>query len=86
VVLAAVADRSVVTGVKTRMRSSGEHRRRAPHHPRDHGVEGVGEAGTTGALAAIMSANADALPGDAGTTPATPYKIWRAYNQPQSVG
>ena len=45
------------------------------------GVKGVGEAGTTGALAAIMNAIADALPGDAGATldmPATPYKIWRA--------
>jgi aerobic carbon-monoxide dehydrogenase large subunit len=53
------------------------------------GVKGVGEAGTTGALAAIMNAIADALPGDAGTTldmPATPYKIWRAYHQPQGAG
>jgi aerobic carbon-monoxide dehydrogenase large subunit len=52
------------------------------------GVKGVGEAGTTGALAAIMNAIADALPGDAGATldmPATPYKIWRAC-QPQSAG
>jgi aerobic carbon-monoxide dehydrogenase large subunit len=48
------------------------------------GVKGVGEAGTTGALAAIMNAIADALPGDAGATldmPATPYKIWRACQQ-----
>jgi aerobic carbon-monoxide dehydrogenase large subunit len=53
------------------------------------GVKGVGEAGTTGALAAIMNAIADALPGDAGATldmPATPYKIWRACHQPQSAG
>jgi carbon-monoxide dehydrogenase large subunit len=53
------------------------------------GVKGVGEAGTTGALAAIMNAIADALPGDAGTTldmPATPYKIWRAYHLPESTG
>jgi len=53
------------------------------------GVKGVGEAGTTGALAAIMNAIADALPGDAGTTldmPATPYKIWRAYHRPRSTG
>jgi aerobic carbon-monoxide dehydrogenase large subunit len=53
------------------------------------GVKGVGEAGTTGALAAIMNAIADALPGDAGTTldmPATPYKIWRAYHQPRGAG
>jgi aerobic carbon-monoxide dehydrogenase large subunit len=48
------------------------------------GVKGVGEAGTTGALAAIMNAIADALPGDAGATldmPATPHKIWRACQQ-----
>jgi carbon-monoxide dehydrogenase large subunit len=48
------------------------------------GVKGVGEAGTTGALAAIMNAIADALPGDAGATldmPATPYKVWRACQQ-----
>jgi carbon-monoxide dehydrogenase large subunit len=45
------------------------------------GVKGVGEAGTTGALAAIMNAIAAALPGDAGATldmPATPDKVWRA--------
>jgi aerobic carbon-monoxide dehydrogenase large subunit len=53
------------------------------------GVKSVGEAGTTGALAAIMNAIADALPGDAGAAldmPATPYKIWRACHQPQSAG
>ena len=44
------------------------------------GVKGVGEAGTTGALAAIMNAITDALPADAGVLdmPATPEKIWRA--------
>jgi len=44
------------------------------------GVKGVGEAGTTGALAAIMNAITDALPEDAGLLdmPATPEKIWRA--------
>jgi aerobic carbon-monoxide dehydrogenase large subunit len=49
----------------------------------------VGEAGTTGALAAIMNAIADALPGNAGASldmPATPYKIWCAYHQPQRGG
>jgi carbon-monoxide dehydrogenase large subunit len=44
------------------------------------GVKGVGEAGTTGALASIMNAIADALP--TGTEvpdmPATPDKLWRA--------
>jgi len=44
------------------------------------GVKGVGEAGTTGALAAIMNAIADALPPGAKTPdmPATPDKLWRA--------
>jgi carbon-monoxide dehydrogenase large subunit len=44
------------------------------------GVKGVGEAGTTGALAAIMNAITDALPAEAGLLdmPATPEKIWRA--------
>jgi carbon-monoxide dehydrogenase large subunit len=45
------------------------------------GVKGVGEAGTTGALAAIMNAIADAIPGDAGARmemPATPEKVWAA--------
>jgi carbon-monoxide dehydrogenase large subunit len=44
------------------------------------GVKGVGEAGTTGALAAVMNAIADALPAGAGLIdmPATPEKIWRA--------
>jgi carbon-monoxide dehydrogenase large subunit len=46
------------------------------------GVKGVGEAGTTAALAAVMNAVADALPGDAGATldmPATPHRVWRAF-------
>jgi len=43
------------------------------------GVKGVGEAGTTGALAAIMNAIADAVPAAAGIDmPATPEKIWAA--------
>ena len=45
------------------------------------GVKGTGEAGTTGALAAVMNAIADAIPGDAGASldmPATPEKVWRA--------
>jgi len=45
------------------------------------GVKGVGEAGTTASLAAIMNAIADALPGAAGATldmPATPYRVWEA--------
>ncbi|CAL8975743.1 Carbon monoxide dehydrogenase large chain [Rhodoplanes serenus] len=45
------------------------------------GVKGVGEAGTTGSLAAIMNAIADAIPGPAGAAldmPATPEKVWAA--------
>ena len=44
------------------------------------GVKGTGEAGTTGALAAVMNAIADAIPGAAGASldmPATPEKVWR---------
>jgi carbon-monoxide dehydrogenase large subunit len=43
------------------------------------GVKGVGEAGTTAALAAIMNAIANAVPGAAHTDmPATAEKIWAA--------
>ena len=43
------------------------------------GIKGVGEAGTTGALAAVMNAIADALPaGVVLDMPATPEKVWRA--------
>jgi carbon-monoxide dehydrogenase large subunit len=45
------------------------------------GVKGVGEAGTTAAIAAIMNAIADAIPGGRGADiamPATPEKIWEA--------
>jgi carbon-monoxide dehydrogenase large subunit len=45
------------------------------------GVKGAGEAGTTSAIAAIMNAIADAIPGKATSEmdmPATPEKIWRA--------
>jgi carbon-monoxide dehydrogenase large subunit len=45
------------------------------------GVKGVGEAGTTASLAAIMNAIADAVPGPAGAAlqmPATPDKVWHA--------
>jgi carbon-monoxide dehydrogenase large subunit len=42
------------------------------------GVKGTGEAGTTGALAAVMNAITDALPGTMLDMPATPEKIWRA--------
>jgi carbon-monoxide dehydrogenase large subunit len=45
------------------------------------GVKGAGEAGTTGSIAAIMNAIADAIPAGRGINidmPATPDKIWRA--------
>jgi aerobic carbon-monoxide dehydrogenase large subunit len=42
------------------------------------GVKGTGEAGTTGALAAVMNAITDALPGTLIDMPATPEQIWRA--------
>ena len=44
------------------------------------GVKGAGEAGTTAAIAAVMNAFADAIPG-AGhkiQMPATPEKVWKA--------
>lgn len=48
------------------------------------GVKGVGEAGITASLAAIMNAIADAIPSGAAAhmdMPATPEKIWRACRQ-----
>jgi carbon-monoxide dehydrogenase large subunit len=45
------------------------------------GVKGAGEAGTTAAIAAVMHAIADAIPGGAGAhlnMPATPEKLWQA--------
>jgi aerobic carbon-monoxide dehydrogenase large subunit len=42
------------------------------------GVKGTGEAGTTAALAAVMNAISDAIPGSRLDMPATPEKLWRA--------
>ena len=45
------------------------------------GVKGVGEAGTTAAIAAVMNAVADAIPNGAGThleMPATAQSLWQA--------
>lgn len=45
------------------------------------GVKGVGEAGTTASIAAIMNAIADAIPGEAAARmemPATMDKVWKA--------
>ena len=53
------------------------------------GVKGTGEAGTTGALAAVMNAIADAIPGEAGATldmPATPLRVWRACQHLKKTG
>jgi aerobic carbon-monoxide dehydrogenase large subunit len=49
------------------------------------GVKGVGEAGTTGSLAAVMNAIADAIPGAGARLdmPATPAKIWAACQEAQ---
>jgi carbon-monoxide dehydrogenase large subunit len=57
----------------------------APATTNPLGVKGVGEAGTTGSIAAIMNAIADAIPdgrGNALDMPATPEKVWRACNPP----
>ncbi len=58
----------------------------APCRTNPLGVKGTGEAGTTGALAAVMNAITDALPGTALDMPATPEKIWRALSQLASGG
>jgi carbon-monoxide dehydrogenase large subunit len=52
------------------------------------GVKGAGEAGTTAAIAAVMNAIADAIPGGAGAhldMPATPEKIWQACRKAESA-
>jgi aerobic carbon-monoxide dehydrogenase large subunit len=53
----------------------------APATTNPLGVKGVGEAGTTGSLAAIMNAIANAIPERRGVDidmPATPAKVWQA--------
>ena len=53
----------------------------APATTNPLGVKGAGEAGTTGSLAAVMNAIADAIPGDGAAhmdMPATPEKVWQA--------
>jgi carbon-monoxide dehydrogenase large subunit len=50
------------------------------------GVKGVGEAGTTASLAAIMNAIADAVPAAAHMDmPATLEKVWRACREPSAA-
>jgi aerobic carbon-monoxide dehydrogenase large subunit len=49
------------------------------------GVKGVGEAGTTASLAAIMNAVADAVPeGATLDMPATPFRVWQACRPPRA--
>lgn len=53
----------------------------APATTNPLGVKGVGEAGTTAAIAAVMNAVADAIPGGAGAhldMPATTERLWEA--------
>ena len=53
----------------------------APATTNPLGVKGVGEAGTTGSIAAIMNAIANAIPDGRGINidmPATPAKVWAA--------
>ena len=48
------------------------------------GVKGVGEAGTTAAISAVMNAVADAIPNGAGDRlemPATTQRLWEAYEK-----
>ena len=57
----------------------------APATTNPLGVKGVGEAGTTGSIAAIMNAIANAVPDGRGMEidmPATPAKIWHACRAP----
>ncbi len=56
----------------------------APATTNPLGVKGVGEAGTTAAIAAVMNAVADAIPGDAGAhldMPASAARLWEACQQ-----
>ena len=53
------------------------------------GVKGVGEAATTAAIATVMNAIADAIPGGAGAKlemPATPQRVWAACQQAKAGG
>jgi carbon-monoxide dehydrogenase large subunit len=55
----------------------------APATTNPLGVKGVGEAGTTGSIAAVMNAIANAIPDGRGIDldmPATPAKVWAAIN------
>jgi carbon-monoxide dehydrogenase large subunit len=47
------------------------------------GAKGCGEAGTVGALPAVMSAVADAIGIEHLDMPATPERVWRALRDKQ---
>jgi aerobic carbon-monoxide dehydrogenase large subunit len=52
------------------------------------GVKGVGEAGTTASIAAVMNAVADAIPGGAGAhldMPVTAERLWRACREGETA-
>jgi carbon-monoxide dehydrogenase large subunit len=52
------------------------------------GVKGVGEAGTTAAIAAVMNAVADAIPNGAGAhleMPASAPRLWQACQQAKAT-
>ena len=52
------------------------------------GVKGVGEAGTTAAISAVMNAVADAIPGGAGNhldMPATAQRLWEACQRAKAL-
>jgi aerobic carbon-monoxide dehydrogenase large subunit len=52
------------------------------------GVKGVGEAGTTAAISAVMNAVADAIPGGAGNhldMPVSPPRLWEACQRAKSA-
>jgi len=58
-----------------------DHFQPVPSSTNPLGVKGIGEAGTTAAISAVMNAIADAIPGVEGRSidmPATPEKVWRA--------
>jgi carbon-monoxide dehydrogenase large subunit len=54
-----------------------------PCRTNELGVKGIGEAGPTASIAAVMNAISDAIPGIHIDMPATPEKVWQAC---QSVG
>jgi carbon-monoxide dehydrogenase large subunit len=59
-----------------------------PARTNPYGVKGAGEAGTVAAIAAVMNAIVDAIPGDAARRiemPATQEKLWRACRQAAAV-